>query len=313
MRDITIKKQTFLLFIFIAAIFWMNKAELEILKAPPASFNEAVVKSAASLTASVGVEAENNFMPVIKTKINPPFLNAAAVLAIDLENGFEFFSRNTHKRWPAASLVKLMTAVVAKEKINRDQTIIINETALAAEGESGNFKKDELYSAEDLIKIMLVVSSNDAAVALADFFNADNFIKAMNEKASELGLRETNFYDSTGLSILNQSTLMDLRKLVYYIINNYPDILEITAQPVIAVKELSLGGEKKIRNINEFAGSQTDFIGGKTGYTDEARQNLVSVFHLNKKPLLIAVFGSEDRFGETLKILKWIKEAYNRY
>ena len=114
---------------------------------------------------------------------------------------------------------------------------------------------------------------------------------AMNLKASELQMRSTRFFDPSGLSPLNQSTLENLEKLISYIYNRHPKIFSITSE--------------KEGNIHPFS-NQENFIGGKTGFIDEANGNLISLFNYQGRPLLIIVLGSEDRYLDTLAL-------YNRF
>jgi len=151
---------------------------------------------------------------------------------------------------------------------------------------------------EDLIKIMIVTSSNHAAAALADFyvFNQKEFVKLMNKKAADLSMGQTVFFDPAGLSPLNQSTANDIKKLIKYIDNNHSEILAYSQEKVFG----------DFKNINHFAG-QSNFLGGKTGYLEEAKQNLVSLFLVDNRRILIIVLGAEDRFGQTQDLLNYLQ------
>ena len=120
----------------------------------------------------------------------------------------------------------------------------------------------------------------------------------MNRKAAELGMNQTVFFDSTGLSPLNQSTADDISKLIKYIVNNHQEILDWS-------REKNFGD---FPNINFFAG-RPDFLGGKTGYIDESKQNLVSLFSVGNRRILIIVLGAEDRFSQTQQLLDYLQNA----
>lgn len=236
-------------------------------------------------------------------------VGASVVLAGDLGGEQDFFIKNAERQWPLASLTKLMTAVIVKEKFYPEKNIVIDEAAVSSEGVAGNFQSGEIFKANDLLKAMLTVSSNDAAVALANFYGEKEFINAMQKKALDLGMKRTSFFDVTGLSSLNQSTVSDLRILVNYIFSQYPEIFEMTRKREVEILDLRSKIKRLLVNINQFAG-RNDFLGGKTGFTDEANGNLISLFAAPDKgaqPILIIVFGSDDRFGETDKIYNWIK------
>lgn len=220
-----------------------------------------------------------------------PNVSATAVLVKDLAVAEPLFSLNLQQQWPIASLTKLMTAVIVREKISADAKIKMSEKAIATEGDAGNFMVGQSYTLDVLIHALLKVSSNDAAAALAEFYGEERFVEAMNEKAKMLGMRSTRFFDPTGLSPLNQSTLVDLERLIEYIFYNHQEIFEITRE--------------KEGNIHPFAG-EPDFLGGKTGFIDEASGNLISLFNHEGRQFLIIVLGSEDRAKDT-------RELYNRF
>lgn len=216
------------------------------------------------------------------------------------QNTFEFNIKNI---LPIASLSKLMASVVAAGKINNDKEIKISENSVNTEGIAGEFTAGEVFRAKDLIKAMLMVSSNDAAVALAESIGEKKFIEAMNDKVKELGMADSRFIEPSGLSYLNQSTASDLSKLAAYIYYHYPDFLEITAQKERKIFDLEKANVKRLVNINIFAG-EPDFIGGKTGYlNDEIGRNLVAFFKKNDRVILTIVLGAPDAFEETKKLL----------
>lgn len=217
------------------------------------------------------------------------------------EGGKETFGWDTGKRWPIASLTKLMTAVVALEAIPANEVITISEEAIATEGISGSFTAGEKFKLNDLLKTMMLVSSNDAAAAIAAHIGEDEFIAAMNKKANDLGLTDTGFVDPTGLSVKNQSTVIDLLRLTEYVRNFKPEILAMTKKTKDTIVEVKTGKRRTVVNINTFAG-RSDFLGGKTGSTPEAGGNLISVFKVAGEPKIIIVLGALDRFAETEKI-----------
>jgi len=243
--------------------------------------------------------------PIRRTE-PPPEINASSAYVKELGADRALFEKNIDKRWPLASITKLMTAVIAGENIKPEQKIVINENAVSTVGYSGNFQIGETFSTSDLIKAMLIISSNDAAVALADFYGYEEFINLMRNKALNIGMFNSVFFDPAGLSILNQTTIPDLERLVNYISQNHPSVFEILSERGANILELKSGEERFIPANNRFAGRH-DFNGGKTGYTDEARGNLVSIFKFNGKRFLIIVFGTENRFDETEKLYDWLK------
>ena len=231
--------------------------------------------------------------------------SAPVVLAKYLWKEESLAEKNINQRWAMASLTKLMSAVVAKENLNPDGAIIIDKESWAADGTAGGFLPGENFLVSDLIKAMLVVSSNDAAEALARSYDQKEFVSMMRRKAEQLGMFDTYYADTTGLSSLNQSTAADLEKLVRYIYSQYPEFFEISREREVEITELKSKIKRKLVNINKFT-AEDYFIGGKTGFTEEAGGNLISLFRHQNQPLLIMIFGAEDRFAETQKVYDWI-------
>lgn len=242
------------------------------------------------------------------SQISPPVdISVSAALVKELGSEKVIWSANGEARWPLASLTKLMTAVVALEQFGPDELITITADAVRSEGDQGTFRVGEVFSTSDLIKAMVAVSSNDAAVSLADHFGFQKFVDLMQEKAAGLGMRETAFIDPTGLSFLDQSTPTDMARLAEYSDLNHPEILATAQSKEVPILEKNSGKVRRLTSINSFSG-QTDFIGGKTGYTDEAKGNLLSLFQIKSRKFLIIVFGADDRFVQTNNIYQWLKD-----
>jgi len=223
-------------------------------------------------------------------------------------SGEELYSFRSDKRWPIASLTKLMTALTADRLYLSGkpyELILITEEMVATEGNSGGLKAGQTIRADDLIKAMMLVSSNDAAAALAMHYGEEAFVREMNTIAVELGMTDTSFVDPTGLSVQNLSTIEDLRRLAKFIWDNESYIFEITQSKTGVIGDAVGGSRWVLTSINELSG-RVDFLGGKTGSTPEAEGNLVSIFELfgRDEAVIIIVLGTEDRFLETENILK---------
>lgn len=325
----------FALTVLILALFSRNEsAEI---KTPVSNAIEAT-----SLTANVAQTANELVIPAVKTNIvkinrNPAILNTApaalsnsarilttakpetktlapvpaitaqAVLVKDLDAEAILLQKNSSQRWPMASLTKLMTAIAALENLSREQKVVITVSAAETPGETNGFKTGEIYSVIDLIKAAVIASSNDAAMALAEFYGYPEFINLMQAKAGFLSMTNTTFSDPTGLSVLNQTTAGDLEKLTEYILANHPEIFEISAQREALITEINSQTAKRFLSTNKFAG-EAKFLGGKTGYTDDASGNLLTILRSGSRRYLIIVFGTSDRFGETEKLYNWAKQ-----
>lgn len=239
----------------------------------------------------------------------PPPIEARAAAVADLLSGEGFYSLNPGVQWPLASFTKLFSGAVAWDLITPSQIITLDGADFLMANPGNPLRPGERYSANDLLKAMFVISSNEAAEAFADFYGRDHFLSLMVDYARRWGLQNTNFKDPTGLSASDQSTIYDLAKAAPHIYQDYPGILKITRTPSAYIRELNSGRRILLKNINDFA-IRSDFWGGKTGYTDEAQGNLLSIFNYGKRPVLVIVLGTADRFGDTQKLLEWFESNY---
>ena len=203
-----------------------------------------------------------------------------------------------------------MTAVVAFEKTDTEKEIKMTNEIIATEGFAGDFKAGETFRELDLIKAMLVASSNDAAEAIAENFEGGKqaFVDEMQKKATELKMFQTTYLEPTGLSFINQSTAKDLSILISYIYSEHPEILDISRQEEIRIIDLQAGKVKKILNIDKFAG-QEGFIGGKTGFIDESGRNLIAVFDMSGKTIVTVVLGANNSFDETSELKSLVQQC----
>jgi len=128
----------------------------------------------------------------------------------------------------------------------------------------------------------------------------------MNQKAKELAMTNTVFYDVHGLNSTNLSTAQDLAKLLLYIYKNHPEILSITRNNNFWLPD-STGRLLKFQNVNNFY-YFSSFVGGKTGYLLEAKQTLASIFNVNKEPIAIIVLYSSNRQADAFTILRKLKD-----
>ena len=242
-----------------------------------------------------------------------PNITAQIALVADLKTEKIIWGKNENKNWPLASLTKLITSVYVMKNFNLKENIEIKENYLnklnSIETSSSYFSVEDIYSVYDLIKLMLLPSNNAAAYALANYKNYDTFIAGINALVKEWGVNSTFFSEPSGLSVSNQSNALDLLKIVKRIYEDYSEVFKITQNKSLSVKELNKNKIKIIYNIHPFSGEK-NFLGGKTGETNAARQNLISVFLIKQRPILILVMGSENRAEDTSKILNWFNQNF---
>jgi D-alanyl-D-alanine endopeptidase (penicillin-binding protein 7) len=243
-----------------------------------------------------------------ETTLVPVFSQHASLVA-DLTNGVILAQNNSGARWPTASLTKLMTATIVLDHLSTSTEITITPQMFAVYPQEGTLVVNGTYTVSDLLHTMLMPSSNVAAEAMADYYGRAVFLAEMNQRAQAWGMTSTYFDDPSGLSSANQSSASDLMTLAQHIYKDYPQVLAITRTPETTITNLNSGKTYDVKSINNFAG-ETNFIGGKTGYTNEAEDNLLSIFSYHGNPVLVIVLGVTDRFGDTTKLLNWFTMNY---
>lgn len=209
----------------------------------------------------------------IKKGAKFPKISAGAYVVADLESGDIIASYAEKVPMPIASLSKLMTALVSLETINQYQETKVSRTAFGTYGAQGNLSVGETIKISDLMYPLLLESSNDAAEVLAEFAGRKTFIKNMNDKATSIGLLNTEFEDPSGLSKHNISTAEDLFKLVKYIYKYKSFVFDITKLKDYSNDDHTWYSNSKFRN-------DENYLGGKNGYTDEAHYTLITLVDL---------------------------------
>lgn len=229
-------------------------------------------------------------------------ITAAAYVVKDLDTGRTAAGLDQDRRMPMASLAKLVTAAVARRLIPAGEIITLSASDESAYGNTAGFKAGESFKAGDLYYPLLMVSSNDAAEALAGAFGRPAFIAAMNSFAASIGAYRTSFADPSGLSPLDQTTPDDMAIVLDWLRKNDPGILAVTA-----MKSVTINGHIWI-NPTHFL-SWSYYLGGKNGYTDQARMTGASLFKPGSAgdTYAIVVLGSSDRDGDEARLLDRVR------
>ncbi|MDP1629508.1 MAG: serine hydrolase, partial [bacterium] len=242
------------------------------------------------------IEDSAQFFPIRNWNTPSIELEARAGIAADFSSGRLFYQKNIDETLPIASLTKLMSALVVLENYNLDDLVKISKEAIMTEGDKGGLIMDEELSVEALLKIMLIESSNDAAVALAEKIGVQRFIESMNQRASDLNMSQTKFKDPAGLNGGNVSSVSDLLKLARHLFFVWPEIAEITKTQTATVSSVDGKINHQPKNTNKLLGKIPEILGGKTGYSDEANGCLLVLMQINEKNKIITVaLGSPDR------------------
>lgn len=238
----------------------------------------------------------------------PGNITALSYILVD-KDSFEIISgRDYHRPLPPASTTKVLTTIVALETLKGNETIVPDRGVTRIPRTKLNLVPGKRYRADDLIKGAMIESANDAAYALATHIGGTetDFALMMNKKAREIGAKNSNFKNASGLYVPDQfTTSYDLALIFRYALSN-ERFREIITTRYFLFKE----GNKSIRyqNHNRFLFCFEPSIGGKTGYTRVSRHSYVGAFEKNGRTYILAILGSEDKWGDAVEILKVLYE-----
>lgn len=197
-----------------------------------------------------------------------------------------------------ASTTKIMTAIIVLENIPLDETVVIEHDHCNVEGSSMYLKVGERYNVEDLLYGLMLVSGNDAALALADAVagSCEGFVKMMNEKAEELCLKNTRYCNPHGLhSTHHYTTAYDLSLLCAYAMKN-DDFLSIVSSKCATINELNDNKSRIIHNKNKFLNMMEGADGIKIGYTTKAGRCLCASVSKDGKRLICVILNHYNWF-----------------
>jgi D-alanyl-D-alanine carboxypeptidase len=250
-------------------------------------------------------------IPLNKNTSHAPVLSAPSYVVFDETTATFLLTKNADARMLPASTSKIATALVALGAYPLNQIITIEIPQI--EGQKMGLTPGEQISVNDLIHGLLISSANDAAYALAVNYPGGlaGFVEEMNSLSRKIGLKNTHFENPIGFDGEGQyTTSKDLITLSRYAMTN-PVFAEIVAKSSWTAKSLDQNTIHSLKNINILLNEVDGVMGIKTGWTENAKENLVTYITRDGKKLYIAVLGSQDRFDDTKKLINWIFENFD--
>lgn len=233
-------------------------------------------------------------------------VTAGGVVIMDVESGTFLYKRNERVLFAPASTTKIMTALAALEYFKLDDVVTVN--MLVGDGQKMGLFLGEKITVENLLYGLLIQSGNDAAYALASHYpgGLDSFIAAMNAKAVELNLKDTNFTNPAGFDDpKHQMSAIDLARLAKAAVENGV-IRKMVAIPQITISDVTYSYYHKLTNVNELLGKIPGVGGIKTGWTEAAGENLVTLVERNGHRVILVVLHSKNRFTDTEILINWV-------
>lgn len=250
-------------------------------------------------------------LPVLTGNNNSfPIISSQGAIAVDEGSGVSLYEKDADLPLFPASTTKIATALVAMDYYKPGEVIEVPQ--FSSEGQQMGLVKGEKLTGRDLFDGLLIYSANDAAEVLAAAYpgGRDAFVAAMNKKAEALNLQHTHFANPTGLDQDGHvSTARDMIRLAQVAMKN-PLFAEIVGTKEKTIKSQDGKMVYNLKNINQLLGKVEGVDGVKTGWTENARENLVTHVKRNGKDVILAILGSQDRFGETTEVINWIFSNY---
>ena len=241
--------------------------------------------------------------PTLKQK---PVIGASAAILYEPKSKTILFSKKAETERAPASTTKIMTAILTLERCALDEVVTISRKASRVGGSQVGLKEGEKHSVEELLWSLLLVSGNDAAIALAEHIagSVEKFAIYMNTRARELGCQNTNFVNPHGLSAPGHySSVYDLALITAHALQ-YPFF-----QEMVSAKEKEIpwsqSWDRYLKNTNKLLWILEGADGVKTGTTNLAGACLVSSASKDGRQLIAVVLNSRDRWVESARLLKW--------
>ncbi len=260
-------------------------------------------------------ESSKHFNKKTASKIMPNFdlsLESNIVIVGNLKTGHIIFQKNADLKTSTASIAKLLSASIVLEKLNPEDVITINDIIYGNLPSKTDLVLNERIKVIDLLKMALIMSSNDSINALANHLGYYDFLNQMNLKAIDIGMYNSHFDNPVGFdSAGNYTTALDLFQLAKYVYNNYPLIGEISRSKAISFRSNS-GIEHLVVPTNIIVGQLENYWGGKTGTTPLAKEALLAIFEFKEDglsyPFVAIVTQSDNRFSDIKKISEWLNQ-----
>ncbi len=264
----------------------------------------------------LSAHAEAKEMKEAKVKLAD---EAKSAILIERDTGTVLYEKNAHEKLPPASMTKIMTMLLIMEaidegKLSYDEKVRASEYAASMGGSQIFLEPGEEMTVDELLRAIAIGSANDASVAMAERIAGSEkaFVEMMNEKAKQLGLKDTHFANATGLPAEDHySSAHDMAAMARELLK-YEDITKYTSKYEDYLRENT---DKKfwLVNTNRLVKFYPGVDGLKTGYTGEAKYCLTATAERNGMRVIAVVFGAPTPKSRNAQITKMLDYAFAQY
>ena len=258
-------------------------------------------------------ENEKKEIEETASEYSRPTINSRKYVIYDRLSGRCIYGKDENKQTAMASTTKIMTILIVLEHCKLTDVVTMDKKAAKTGGSRLGLSEGDKVTVNDLLYGLMLRSGNDAAVALAIHTagSVEKFAQLMNDKAKELGLKNTHFVTPHGLdNPEHYTTAFELAKLTDYALKN-EKVLEIVKTRTTTIN--INGYNRQISNTNELLGNVEGVYGVKTGFTNNAGRCLVTTVKRGDMDLIIVVIGADTRKDRAKDSMKLIEYAYKKY
>ena len=243
------------------------------------------------------------------------YTSGLAGCVLETSSGRVLYSKNKDKKLPMASTTKIMTAITAIENCDDlDEKFEISPKSVGIEGTSLYLRKCDVFSTRDLLYALMLISGNDASVAIAEHVggSTSEFVTMMNDLAKKIGALNTHFANTHGLDADGHyTTAYDLALITAYALEN------ATFEEIVSTKNIKItngeGENRYLKNKNKLLFRLDGCIGVKTGFTNDAGRCLVSAIERDGVRFVCVVLNCGPMFEESETLLNTCANTYKLY
>ena len=250
-------------------------------------------------------------------------IQSPGAILMEAHTGTILYEQGSHTQLRPASVTKIMTILLAYEAVRDgratlDDMVTVSKNAAGYGGSTILLEEGEQISLRNLIKGMCIASGNDAAIATAEYIGGsqDGFVQLMNQRAAELGMKDTHFFNPCGLDADGHVTSAhDIALMSRQLIVNFPEVTEYTTtwHEMMPHQWKKGPGETDMANTNKLIQSYEGMTGLKTGYTRLARYSLSATATRGNLSLIAVIMGADTKEIRSAEITALLNYGFGNY
>jgi len=247
----------------------------------------------------------------VRQRVMPVDIGAKNVLAVDVDTMLTLYSKNPGEKVPIASITKIVTILTILERHSLDEIVTIKKLPdYTPDDDTMGLVEGDSLTVRQLVQAALIKSANDSADALAlwDAGSIPKFTSRMNAALARWGVTDSHFTSASGLTETNNyATASDLARIGKLILTN--PFLRDTVKTTSLTVTSSQNHQFELKTTNTLLENSL-LYGIKTGYTFASGECLLGITTIDGHSVITVILGSNDRFGDTVRLINWIESSY---